>query len=49
MTAAETELDAGTYDVLRVRLAAQAAELANRADELNARRLRRSSAARSSR
>ncbi|MGK3205748.1 DNA repair ATPase [Amycolatopsis sp. MEPSY49] len=39
MTAAETQLDAGTYEVLRVRLAAQAAELANRADELNARRL----------
>ncbi|WP_439377233.1 DNA repair ATPase [Amycolatopsis lexingtonensis] len=39
MTAAETELDAGTYDVLRVRLAAQAAELAKRADELNARRV----------
>jgi hypothetical protein len=39
VTAAETKLDAGTYDVLRVRLAAQAAELAKRADELNARRL----------
>ncbi|WP_410630512.1 DNA repair ATPase [Amycolatopsis sp. cmx-4-83] len=39
MTTTETELDAGTYDVLRVRLAAQAAELAKRADELNARRL----------
>ncbi len=38
-TAAETELDAGTYEVLRARLAAQAAELAKRADELNAARL----------
>ncbi|WP_410658910.1 DNA repair ATPase [Amycolatopsis sp. lyj-112] len=34
-----TELDAGTYEVLRARLAAQAAELAKRADELNAARL----------
>ncbi|QKV77708.1 DNA repair ATPase [Amycolatopsis sp. Hca4] len=39
MTTAETQLDAGTYEVLRARLAAQAAELAKRADELNARRL----------
>ncbi|NBH09728.1 DNA repair ATPase, partial [Amycolatopsis sp. SID8362] len=39
MTAAGPELDAGTYEVLRARLAAQAAELAKRADELNARRL----------
>ncbi len=43
MTATEpavgTELDAGTYEVLRARLAAQAAELAKRADELNAARL----------
>lgn len=43
MTATEpavgTELDAGTYEVLRARLAAQAAELAKRADELNMARL----------
>ncbi len=32
-------LDAGTYEVLRARLAEQAAELARRAEELNARRL----------
>ncbi|RSN17655.1 DNA repair ATPase [Streptomyces sp. WAC 05977] len=38
--AAGTEqLDAGTYEVLRARLAAQAAELAKRADELNTARL----------
>ncbi|MFI9452243.1 DNA repair ATPase [Amycolatopsis sp. NPDC052450] len=38
--AAGTEqLDAGTYEVLRARLAAQAAELAKRADELNKARL----------
>ncbi|MEU5793232.1 DNA repair ATPase [Streptomyces sp. NPDC047813] len=33
-------VDAGTYDVLRDRLAAHAAELARRAEELNARRAR---------
>ncbi|WP_344857262.1 DNA repair ATPase [Planomonospora alba] len=35
----DRELDAGTYEVLRARLAEQAAELARRAEELNARRL----------
>jgi hypothetical protein len=34
-----TALDAGTYEVLRSRLAAQAKELAERAEELNARRV----------
>jgi len=34
-----TGLDTGTYEVLRDRLAAQAAELARRAEELNARRV----------
>ncbi|MEV0714159.1 DNA repair ATPase [Asanoa sp. NPDC050611] len=34
-----TSLDAGTYEVLRDRLAARSAELARRAEELNARRL----------
>ncbi|MFD1150208.1 DNA repair ATPase [Saccharothrix hoggarensis] len=38
-TVAETGLDAGTYEVLRVRLAEQAAGLARRAEALNARRL----------
>ncbi|MDG4820710.1 DNA repair ATPase [Asanoa sp. WMMD1127] len=36
---APTALDAGTYEVLRDRLAARSAELARRAEELNARRL----------
>ncbi|MFC4058221.1 DNA repair ATPase [Planomonospora corallina] len=35
----EQALDAGTYEVLRARLAEQAGELARRAEELNARRL----------
>ena len=35
----DTALDAGTYEVLRARLAAQAKELAERAEELNARRV----------
>ncbi|MEV8509286.1 DNA repair ATPase [Actinoplanes sp. NPDC051475] len=40
MTAATTEtLDAGTYEVLRARLGAQAKELAGRAEALNARRM----------
>jgi hypothetical protein len=34
-----SELDAGTYEVLRSRLAAQAAELKERAESLNASRL----------
>ncbi|GAA5081735.1 hypothetical protein HNP84_000053 [Thermocatellispora tengchongensis] len=34
-----TELDAGTYEVLRARLAEQSAELARRAEALNARRI----------
>ncbi|GAA3753865.1 hypothetical protein HDA32_004408 [Spinactinospora alkalitolerans] len=34
-----TELDAGTYEVLRARLSEQAAELARRAEGLNTRRL----------
>ncbi|GII04146.1 DNA repair ATPase [Planobispora takensis] len=38
-TAETTALDAGTYEVLRARLAEQAAELARRAEALNARRL----------
>ncbi|GAA3339409.1 DNA repair ATPase [Amorphoplanes nipponensis] len=36
--AAETAMDAGTYEVLRARLAGQAKELAERAEQLNARR-----------
>ncbi|MCS7483093.1 DNA repair ATPase [Umezawaea endophytica] len=42
MTATQesTRLDAGTYEVLRARLADQAAALASRAEELNAERLR---------
>ncbi|GAA1877572.1 DNA repair ATPase [Asanoa iriomotensis] len=36
---APASLDAGTYEVLRDRLAARSAELARRAEELNARRL----------
>ncbi|MDH2387782.1 DNA repair ATPase [Streptomyces sp. HNM0663] len=41
MTTTQTtpQLDAGTYEVLRERLGAQAAELARRAEELNARRV----------
>ncbi|PRY29001.1 DNA repair ATPase [Pseudosporangium ferrugineum] len=40
MTAATTEtLDAGTYEVLRARLGAQAKELAGRAEALNTRRM----------
>ncbi|WP_326810937.1 DNA repair ATPase [Streptomyces scopuliridis] len=35
----ETEVDAGTYEVLRDRLGAQARELARRAEELNSRRI----------
>ncbi|MFE3142390.1 DNA repair ATPase [Streptomyces scopuliridis] len=35
----ETEVDAGTYEVLRDRLGAQAGELARRAEELNSRRI----------
>ncbi|MFC6578904.1 DNA repair ATPase [Planomonospora parontospora] len=38
-SAAGRTLDAGTYEVLRARLAEQAAELARRSEELNARRL----------
>ncbi|MFE0437398.1 DNA repair ATPase [Streptomyces nigra] len=38
MTTGTTSLDTGTYEVLRDRLTAQAAELARRAEELNARR-----------
>ncbi|SNS95028.1 AAA domain (dynein-related subfamily) [Asanoa hainanensis] len=37
--ATTTSLDAGTYEVLSARLAARSAELASRAEELNARRL----------
>ncbi|MFE4534831.1 DNA repair ATPase [Streptomyces scopuliridis] len=36
----ETEVDAGTYEVLRDRLGAQARELARRAEELNSRRIK---------
>ncbi|MFI6875101.1 DNA repair ATPase [Streptomyces sp. NPDC050400] len=42
----ETGLDAGTYDVLRDRLAQQAAELAHRTDELNTRRVEEFASAR---
>jgi hypothetical protein len=38
-TQAPADLDAGTYELLRARLAERAAELARRADALNARRL----------
>ncbi|MGW7486458.1 DNA repair ATPase [Streptomyces sp. NPDC054786] len=38
MSTGATGMDTGTYEVLRERLAAQAAELARRADELNIRR-----------
>ena len=39
VTQEPTQLDAGTYEVLRARLAEQAAGLARRAEELNAQRL----------
>src|ERR1700754_4160801 len=39
MTAPETALDAGTYEILRARLGAQAKELAARAEALNTRRV----------